>query len=162
VDYVSGRQTIFRGSLGSDDNVCTMPFPLWFNYSHLSALWLSSYIWPPCLYLIQWKCTSTGLSLESRCRSIASIWWQLLGAGTHLSSQTRRYPHPTIACLLVYVSVLFIYPRLVSNHPPQCTLSDSVLAWRCYVIFGKRRWLKWTLTAVVFVVTGMYCLYLCV
>jgi hypothetical protein len=44
VGYVSGRQTICRGSLGRDNDVCSMLFPLWFNYSHLSALWSS-----PCI-----------------------------------------------------------------------------------------------------------------
>jgi hypothetical protein len=39
VDYVSGRQTILRGSLGSGDNVCplTSNFPLLFGNSYLSA-----------------------------------------------------------------------------------------------------------------------------
>jgi hypothetical protein len=55
VDYESGRETLFRGSLGSGGNVCTMPFPLVFNHSCLSALWLPPYIWLLCLYLIQWK-----------------------------------------------------------------------------------------------------------
>jgi hypothetical protein len=40
----------------------------------------------------------------------------------------------------------------------QCTLSDSVLAWRCYVIFGRQRWLKWTLTIVIPAVTRMCCI----
>jgi hypothetical protein len=39
LDYVSGQETLFWGSLGSGDNVCTMPFPLLFDESHLSALW---------------------------------------------------------------------------------------------------------------------------
>jgi hypothetical protein len=38
LDYVSRRETLLQGSLGSDGNVCTMPLPLWSNYSHLSAL----------------------------------------------------------------------------------------------------------------------------
>jgi hypothetical protein len=38
LDYVSRRETIFRGSLGRGGNVCTVPSPLWSNYSHLSAL----------------------------------------------------------------------------------------------------------------------------
>jgi hypothetical protein len=42
----------------------------------------------------------------------------------------------------------------------QYSLSDGVLAWRCYVIFGKRHWLKWTLTVVVLLLTGMCCMYL--
>jgi hypothetical protein len=42
----------------------------------------------------------------------------------------------------------------------QCTLSDSVLAWRCYVIFGKQRWLKWTLMIVVLAVAGTCRIYL--
>jgi hypothetical protein len=56
LDYVSRRETLFRGSLGSGGNVCTMPFPLWFNYSYLSAVWWPPYILSPCLYLtrIQW------------------------------------------------------------------------------------------------------------
>jgi hypothetical protein len=41
VDYVSGRGTIFRGSLGGGSNVWIRPFPILFNKSHLSALWLS-------------------------------------------------------------------------------------------------------------------------
>jgi hypothetical protein len=44
----------------------------------------------------------------------------------------------------------------------QCSLSDGVLAWRCYVIFGKRLWLKWTLTIVVLVITSMCYMYLLV
>jgi hypothetical protein len=51
LDYVSRRDTLFRGSLGSGANVCTMPFPLWFKYSHLSALWWPPYIWSLCLYM---------------------------------------------------------------------------------------------------------------
>jgi hypothetical protein len=44
VYYVSGRETLFRGSLGSGHNVCTiMPCLLSFNESHLSALWPSPY-----------------------------------------------------------------------------------------------------------------------
>jgi hypothetical protein len=39
VDYVSGQETLFWGSLGSGGNVCTMPFPLLFDESHLSASW---------------------------------------------------------------------------------------------------------------------------
>jgi hypothetical protein len=41
VDYVSGWETIFRSSLGGGGNVCITPFPVSFNESHLSALWLS-------------------------------------------------------------------------------------------------------------------------
>jgi hypothetical protein len=55
VDYGSGRETLFRGSLGRGANVCTMPFPLWFKYSYLSALWPPPYIWSLCSYRIQWK-----------------------------------------------------------------------------------------------------------
>jgi hypothetical protein len=43
VDYVSGRETIVRGSLGRGSNVCTMLFPLLFDKSRLSALWWSPY-----------------------------------------------------------------------------------------------------------------------
>jgi hypothetical protein len=49
LDYVSRRETLFRGSLGSGGNVCTMPFPLWFNYSYLPALWWPPYILSLCL-----------------------------------------------------------------------------------------------------------------
>jgi hypothetical protein len=54
LDYVSRRETLFRGSLGSGGNVCTVPFALWSNYSHLLALWSPPYIRSPSLHLIQW------------------------------------------------------------------------------------------------------------
>jgi hypothetical protein len=100
LDYASRRETLFRGSLGSGGNVCTMPFPLWFNYSHLLALWSPPCIWLPCLYLMQ------RLTKPLR-RWYDCITLQVLGAGTHLLSRSRMCPHPTTACLRVYVSVLF-------------------------------------------------------
>jgi hypothetical protein len=57
VGYVSGRETLFWGSLGGGDNVCTMPFPVLFNESHLSALWSSPYTWSSRLYIYQWSST---------------------------------------------------------------------------------------------------------
>jgi hypothetical protein len=76
VDYVPGRQTIFRGSLGRDGNVCSMPSLLSFDYSHLSASRPSPHMCSPCSYLIRYIGTSTGLSrLTPRCRSIACLWW---------------------------------------------------------------------------------------
>jgi hypothetical protein len=66
LDYVSGRETLFRGSLGSGANVCTMPFPLWFNCSYLSALRWPPYIFSLCLYLFQWKS-------KPLCRSYAFV-----------------------------------------------------------------------------------------
>jgi hypothetical protein len=61
----------------------------------------------------------------------------------------------------VYMCQYCLYnPACCKIIPLQCALSDSVLAWRCYVIFGKQRWLKWTLTVVVLGVTGMCCVYL--
>jgi hypothetical protein len=62
----------------------------------------------------------------------------------HVSVYMRQYCSHISACCQII--------RL------QCALSDSVLAWRCYVFFGKRRWLKWTLTIVVLVVTGKCCM----
>jgi hypothetical protein len=35
-----------------------------------------------------------------------------------------------------------------SHKAPQGVCSDGLLAWRCFVIFGKRRWVKWLLTTV--------------
>jgi hypothetical protein len=58
LDYVSGRETLFWGSLGSGGNVCTMPFALWSKYSHLLALWWPPYILSLCLYLLQWPSTT--------------------------------------------------------------------------------------------------------
>jgi hypothetical protein len=46
VDYVSGREPNLCCSLGSGGNVCTMPLPLLFNKSHLSALWWLPYTSP--------------------------------------------------------------------------------------------------------------------
>jgi hypothetical protein len=43
VDYIPGRETISRGSLGYGSNVRTMLFPLLFDESRLSALWWSPY-----------------------------------------------------------------------------------------------------------------------
>jgi hypothetical protein len=51
-------------------------------------------------------------------------------------------------------------PTICDIIDPQCSLSDSVLAWRCFVIFGKRRWLKWTLPTMILAVTGEYHIYL--
>jgi hypothetical protein len=31
----------------------------------------------------------------------------------------------------------------------QGVLSDGLLSWRCYVIFGKRRWMKWLLAVLI-------------
>jgi hypothetical protein len=58
----------------------------------------------------------------------------------HVSMCMRQYHSNTLPCCHII--------------DLQCSLSDSVLAWRCYVIFGKRRWLKWTLTIVVLVITS--------
>jgi hypothetical protein len=37
-------------------------------------------------------------------------------------------------------------------------LSDGLLAWRCFVLFGKRPWIKWILTALVSVDFGKWAL----
>jgi hypothetical protein len=83
------------------------------------------------------------------CRYASFVLIQIQSALTlpqHGSVYMRQYcSHDSACCKII---------------PLQCSLSDSVLAWRCYVIFGKQRWFKWTLTVVVLGVTGMCCVYL--
>jgi hypothetical protein len=82
LDYELGRETLFRGSLGSGGNVCTMPVPLLFDESRFLALWSSPYTWWARLYIPQ--CLST----QTRpCRSCDLVWLHLLGASTCFSPQ---------------------------------------------------------------------------
>jgi hypothetical protein len=67
-------------------------------------------------------------------------------------------PQYVFVCMRQYCS--HTHPASCHNIDLQCSLSDSVLAWRCYVIFGKRRWLKWTLTIVIIFITGACHIYL--
>jgi hypothetical protein len=83
LDHVSGRETIFWGSLGSGDNVCTMPFPPLFSKSCLLALWRSPYTWSPSLWVIQYNYTQT----VPTCRSFDLCWSQPLGASMCFSPQ---------------------------------------------------------------------------
>jgi hypothetical protein len=81
LDYVSRWETLFRGSLGSGGNVCTMPFSLWSTYLHLLALWWPPYILSLCLYLTWMQWTTKPLR---RCYALFSL--QVLGKGMYLLS----------------------------------------------------------------------------
>jgi hypothetical protein len=35
-------------------------------------------------------------------------------------------------------------------------LSEGILAWRCYIIWGKLFWMKWTLIVVLIIGAGVY------
>jgi hypothetical protein len=49
----------------------------------------------------------------------------------------------------VHHSTFLFAIRVLSITLPQGLLSDGLLAWRCYVLWGSRRWLKWALTFMV-------------
>jgi hypothetical protein len=139
--------------------------------------WVVVVTFVPCLF----RCGSIthilqlcgGHPIHSRSACICSNGLRNLSTAHTLSYRCRCLARVRIFCLdtedaLTLPQHVSVYMCQYRSHGPacckiiplQCSLSDSVLAWRCYVIFGKRRWLKWTLTVVVLSITSMCCVYL--
>jgi hypothetical protein len=59
---------------------------------------------------------------------------------------------PLYMCQSIFISLRFL---LSPTACIQCALCDGVLAWRCYVIFDRRLWVKWALLFAIPCVCGM-------
>jgi hypothetical protein len=72
-------------------------------------------------------------------------------AGTVLTYVSACMPALTVSRFLY----LYRADREFTNNT-QGSLSDGILAWRCYVTFGRPPWLKWALSFAIFANTGLF------